>query len=122
MPTQDLLNNGSIWLAGILKQHAGREITYRRGGRSVTLRATIGATMREDVGEEGIAIEWRTTDYIFQPSLLVLGGVVTEPQDGDTIDDSVTGTTHVVSSDPGESAWRYDGPQRQLIRVSTKEA
>lgn len=120
----DLLHDGQAWLTDQLQEHAATEVTYRRGGEEVTVRAVIGRTLLKlDDGMGGVRMEWTDRDYLIRATDLVLGGSPASPQRGDQIREVVGGSTLVfeVLAPEGEPPWRYADPHRQMFRLHTKQ-
>ena len=119
----DLLQVGSDWLADQMKSHAGRSVTYRRGGDSVTVTATIGRTEFELDDEFGVLRKIESRDFLISAADLVLNSVTVLPERGDEIDEtqgSVTYTYEVMA--PGkEPHYRFSDPYRRTLRIHTKQ-
>lgn len=119
----DMLQSGLSWLGSMLKQHASRQVEYRRGAQSVLLSAVVGRTSLEisdDLG--GVRTEYTDRDYLIVAADLVLGGVAVEPQRDDVIADGTTGVTQLYEVRmPGNAPpWRWSDPYRQVLRIHTK--
>jgi hypothetical protein len=119
----DLLQRGQEWLADRLKEHASRQVIYRREAEQVTVRATIGRTLLKlEDGYGGVRMEWTDRDFLIQGADLVLSGSVTTPQRGDRVLDPLGGATAIfeVMAYGGEPPWRYSDPFGKLLRIHTK--
>lgn len=127
----NLLQEGSAWLGEQMHAHAASEVTYRRGGQSVSLLATVGRTPFETDDSEGAKISYELRDYLVQAADLVLGGVQVEPERGDEIDQVIGGATltyqvmpPVTISSGGvgqkEDCFRYSDEFRKTLRIHTK--
>ena len=118
----DLLQTGSDWLSGQLQQHASRPVTYQRGVDTVLLNATIGRTLFELTGDEGIVERIESRDFLFPTVDLVLAGDTTLPERGDQISETDAGGTftYEVMAPGNEPPWRYADPYRRTIRIHTK--
>jgi len=81
----DILQQGVDWLDGQRTAHLSRTVTYQRGGESVEIAATLGATSLEVADEAGATVRTRQTDFIVSAAALVLGGATVTPQVGDRI-------------------------------------
>lgn len=121
----DLLQSGAEWLAGKLKQHAAREVVYRRGTSSCTLKATVGGgrLLKLTDGYGGTKMVWTSREYIIDPIDLVLDGVTVRPQSGDTIEETVNGTpaTFEVLTPGGNEDFYKMGAFYRSMRIHTKE-
>lgn len=120
----DLLRTGSAWLAAKLKQHAGESVTYRRGGQSVAVTATVGPQPLRVSDEYGAPrVEWANEDFLIDAADLVLGGAAAEPAHGDLIERTEGGVTftYEVTPPPGEAAWRWADAYRVKYRIHAKQ-
>lgn len=131
-----LLADGQALLVSAMQTAAAGALplTYTRPGApalTVTLTGVAWAgqarTPREHL-EPGQSRDWTERDYKIPAAVLILGGVATVPQRGDTITDPNvvnpgTGQPSVYVVSPGESEpeWRWSDPLTQtLYRVHTK--
>lgn len=107
-----------------LAQHASRTVTYHRGGRSVSLSASVGQTRVEETDEAGVLTEFESRDYLFAAADLVLAGQPITPEPGDVIRETSPGGTtvseYVVRPAGVDPAWHYSDRSRVRIRVRTK--
>lgn len=119
----DLLSSGAGWLRDQLKEHASRQVTYRRGDDEVTLTATVGSsTLKVASGQYGEMQIVRTDrDYLISAADLILGDLVVEPADGDQVDDETDGRRFEVLAPRGEPAWRYSDNRRTVLRIHVKD-
>jgi hypothetical protein len=119
----DLLAYGSAWLEDQRHRHLTTPVTYQRGSRSVQLQATIGQTVFRIDGELGAVIHHVRRDYLIRAIDLVLPPEVgpTLPQRGDQIVDGNGVVYEVMGPGGGEPDWRYSDPQRQTLRIHSKE-
>lgn len=113
------------WLAGKLKSHAARTITYRRGTASVSITATLASQLLRVSDHQGnTKVERPDADFIFTAADLILSGSVVEPADDDLVDvvyGSVTKRFRLMPMNRGqEPSWRFSDPHQKLIRVHTK--
>ncbi len=119
----NMLDDGSAWLAGKLKDHAGTTVTYIRGTASTVLTATIGKTELELLGDVGIDIQSRSIDFLVRATDLDLGSGPTEPQRGDTIvlrrgHEEIT--HEVVPLEAGQQCFRWSDPHGNILRIHTQ--
>lgn len=115
----DLLEQSSAWLEDQRHTFRTRDVTYRRGGESMVLRATIGRTQFTREDPHGVVLETEMRDYLFRSEDLVLASAATVPERGDRIEDQ--GFTYEVLPLGSEPPWRYSDPYRNTIRVHTKQ-
>ncbi|MFO0880733.1 MAG: hypothetical protein U0840_25655 [Gemmataceae bacterium] len=119
----DLLQRGAEWLAGQLKAHAARDVVFRRGEESCTLRATVGKTLLKLTDSHGgVRMQWTDRDYIVDPLDLVLGGVAVLPRPGDTFEEVINSALMVFEVLPpggDEDCYKMDASYR-LLRIHTK--
>lgn len=121
----DLLATGSAWLSGVLKDHVSQSIVYSRGESSVTIPdATVGRTEFEVIDQNQQLVRAESRDFIFDVSELVLASVVSLPEQGDLIVETIgseTWTYEVMAPLPRTPPWRYaDPPYHSRLRVHTK--
>ena len=118
----DMLEQGAAWLAGMLKQHASRSVTYVRGAESVELSATLGQTTYEVADEFGTTVEAKAMDFLVSAVDLVLAGAVALPEPGDQVRVTVGDEVHVfeVMDLGGAGHWRPSDPYGHTLRIHTK--
>ena len=106
-----------------LSRHPGRRtVTYARGEDSVQLTVIVGQTESTELSPQLEAIVSHLRDYLLtDASSLVLGGVLTRPQPGDRITDGAL-VFEVLPAGDDEPCYRFSGPDRQMLRIHTKEA
>jgi len=75
---------------------AGLTVTWRRGADSVILTATRGTTNWKVANEYGVfnRIE-KSSDFLVDGQLLKVAGTVVEPEQGDLIEYTIRGETHI---------------------------
>ena len=119
----NLMQTGSDWLIGIFQDHASEDVVYRRGGDSVTVKATMGETTSESVNEFGIQIKVRMNDFLIPVDDLILSSVNVRPRMGDTIERTVNGrtVTYEVLKEADEREHRESDRFGELFRIHTKE-
>lgn len=81
----DLLGQAVEWLDGQRVAHLSRTVTYQRGGESIEIAATLGATSVEVTDEAGATVRTRAADFIVSADALVLSGETATPRVGDRI-------------------------------------
>jgi hypothetical protein len=119
----DMLADGAAWLAGQLKAHASRKVTYVRGAQRLGLSPTIGQTEFQIEDGYGLRVETSDRDFLIPAVDLVFDGQITEPKRGDKIEqtggpNNATETFEVMAPD-NQRPFRYDAT-RTLLRVHTK--
>jgi len=109
-------------LVATLKAAAGVAVTYRRGADTVAVTAIKTAIDRELVAGDGGVIEARRIDWIVQADELTLAGAVTEPAEGDLIDEVIGEKTYQYEVMPAgtESHYRPINPSATAWRVHSK--
>jgi hypothetical protein len=119
----DLLRQGSQWLAGVLKQHASSQVTYRRppadeDGETLELEiaATLGKTEYEKSDQYGLPVGATASDFLV--SAADLAGTFGEPQVGDRI--VFAGAVFEVLELPGQGCWRQSDGFGNTMRIHTK--
>ena len=118
----DLLSKSSAWLEDQRKKHRTVDVTYRRGGDSVAVKATIGRTLFEQDDGAGVTVRVQVRDYLIDTADLVLAEQATLPAKGDRIEEIDSGQKHTYEVLPlgGEQHWRYSDPYRRTLRIHTK--
>jgi len=119
----DLLQQAVDWLDGQRVAHLSRPVTYQRGGESVEIAATLGATSIEVTDDAGATVRTRQTDFIVSADALVLGGTVVTPHVGDRIRVASGGRTlvyEVLTLPDGRHYRPCDGGGR-MLRIHTKQ-
>ncbi len=118
----DILETGSNWLQDQRKNHATREVTYRRGVDSVSVQATVGRTVFEQDDGSGVIVRTEVRDYLIDTVDLVLAGQPALPERGDRVEEIDAGKklTYEVMPLGTEPHWRYSDPYRKTLRVHTK--
>jgi len=109
----NLIADAETWLAGQLQNNLATTITYRRGGRSISIAATRGATGHQVDQLTGI-FSWFDQDWIIPASVLTLG----EPVRGDKIE--VGSEVYQVLPPNGEECWRWSGNNQTTYRIHSK--
>ena len=119
----DLLQQGVDWLDGMRTAHLSRTVTYQRGGESVEIAATLGATSLEVSDEAGATVRTRAADFIVSAGSLVLGGAAVMPLAGDRILVPSGGKTLVfeVLALPGGEHFRPADPTGTALRIHAKQ-
>lgn len=119
----DRLKTGLARLAVRRKAHQGRTVTYRRGGNSVEVTASIGQTTFRTVVDYGAQVRTARRDYLVSTVDLVLNSERVLPEAGDRIeeiDGDQTFVYEVMGPGGDEPAWRYSDPYRRVLRIHTK--
>lgn len=115
----NVLADAAAWLAGKLRDHASREVVYRRGTDAASVQAVVGRTLLKlDDGYGGVRMEWTDRDFLIPAEMLVLGGAAALPQRGDRIEDD--GAEYEVLAPGQEPEWRWSDPRHRLLRIHTK--
>lgn len=116
-----LLDRGRVMRNRRANQANGLAATYRRGARSCPMTVRPGNTVFSGLQEAAVSVQRGERDYLFDADALVLDEVATTPQDGDRIEETVSGLVYEVREpQTGEPAWRWSGNGRQTIRVHTR--
>mgnify|MGYP006307973563 CR=1 FL=1 len=119
----DLLEQSSGWLEDKRHQHLTVAVTYRRGGMSVDLLATIGRTVFEVDSGRGILEKVEARDFLVRAGDLVLGGASVLPERGDRVRETRGETVFVyeVMAPGREPHFRWSDPYRKTLRIHTKQ-
>ena len=115
-----LLSDSLAIHADRLHEAAGELVTYVRGSISLTgIRATRGQTRFEEMpAEMDAVIQTRSADWLIEPSRLVNGSTLIEPQRGDKV---IASDGNVFEVFPGadDKHWRYTDQNETFYRIHT---
>jgi len=114
----DMLSAGAAWLADQFAASASLTVAYKRGANSSQFVATIGKSMFESSGQNGVTEQWESRDYIVKTADLPYG----EPLRGDMIVEDIGGVSvfYEVTAPRGVPLFHYGDAFQQLVRVHTK--
>ena len=114
----DMLSAGAAWLADQFAASASLTVAYKRGVNSSQFVATIGKSMFESSGQNGVTEQWESRDYIVKTADLPYG----EPIRGDLIVEDIGGVSvfYEVAAPRGVPLFHYGDAFQQLVRVHTK--
>lgn len=107
------------WLNQQRERWLSRLVTYRRGGLSLAVAATVGRTVfRLDVGP-GVTERSEARDYLISAPLVA---ALQQPQRGDQVieEDATTRSTYEVMAPGREPVWRWTDADRRCYRIHTK--
>lgn len=107
------LADAATWIAGKMQSGIATSITYRRGGSSISISATKGASQHQVDEITGI-ISWFDQDWLIPASVLTIG----EPRTGDVIVHS--SAEYEVLPPTGEECWRWSDNHQTIYRIHTK--
>jgi len=116
----DMLSAGAAWLADQFAASASLTVAYKRGANSSQFLATIGKSMFESSGQNGVTEQWESRDYIVKTADLPYG----EPLRGDMIVEDIGGVSvfYEVAAPRGVPLFHYGDAFQHLVRVHTKRA
>jgi hypothetical protein len=116
----DMLSAGAAWLADQFAASASLAVAYKRGANSSQFVATIGKSMFESSGQNGVTEQWESRDYIVKTADLPYG----EPLRGDMIVEDIGGVSvfYEVAAPRGVPLFHYGDAFQHLVRVHTKRA
>ena len=116
----DMLSDGAAWMADQLAASASLTCAYRRGVNSSQFVATIGKSMFESSGQNGVTEQWESRDYIVKTADLPYG----EPLRGDLIVEDIGGVSvfYEVTAPRGVPLFHYGDAFQNLVRVHTKRS
>lgn len=116
----NLLGDGDSWLTARRHESMSKAVTYSRGAQQVTVNATVGRSIEEELNQEsGQVVETETRDFLFRAEDLVLGGATVTPLPGDKITEGAyVYRVYAAGTDP---PFRYADQERTTIRVRTKQ-
>lgn len=108
-------------LADLRDQYGGADMIYRRGGVSISLTNVVkGETKVPNVTHEGFAEQRDTLDLIVEAEQLI--GQITEPRQGDRVDEIIDGfmeSYEVTTPASGDRCWKWSDVGRTTIRIHT---
>jgi hypothetical protein len=116
----DMLSAGAAWLADQFAASASLTVAYKRGVNSSQFVATIGKSMFESSGQNGVTEQWESRDYIVKTADLPYG----EPLRGDMIVEDIGGVSvfYEVAAPRGVPLFHYGDAFQHLVRVHTKRS
>jgi len=116
----DMLSAGAEWLADQFAASASLTVAYKRGNNSSQFVATIGKSMFESSGQNGVTEQWESRDYIVKTADLPYG----EPLRGDMIVEDIGGVSvfYEVAAPRGVPLFHYGDAFQHLVRVHTKRS
>jgi hypothetical protein len=115
-----MLSAGAEWLADQFAASASLTVAYKRGANSSQFVATIGKSMFESSGQNGVTEQWESRDYIVKTADLPYG----EPLRGDMIVEDIGGVSvfYEVAAPRGVPLFHYGDAFQHLVRVHTKRS
>ena len=115
----DMLSDGAAWLADQMAASVSRTCAYKRGANTTQFTATIGRSVFESAGQNGVQERWEARDYIVRVDDLPYG----EPQRGDFIVEELNGESYFyeVASPRGIPLFHYADAFQNAIRIHTKQ-
>jgi hypothetical protein len=115
-----MLSVGAAWLADQFAASASLTVAYKRGVNSSQFLATIGKSMFESSGQNGVTEQWESRDYIVKTADLPYG----EPLRGDLIVEDIGGVSvfYEVAAPRGVPLFHYGDAFQHLVRVHTKRS
>ena len=116
----DMLSDGAAWMADQLAASASLTVAYKRGVNSSQFLATIGKSVFESSGQNGVTEQWESRDYIVKTADLPYG----QPQRGDLIVEELGGASifYEVTAPRGVPLFHYGDAFQNLVRVHTKQS
>ncbi len=118
----DLLGKGAAWLEQQRTKFAAQEVYYLRGDSSVVLRATVGRSIFDQTGSDGLVSRTETRDYLILAADLLIDDVADTAKPGDQIIEGglEDGFIYEVMAMPDEPCWRWSDQYRLTYRIHTK--
>lgn len=115
----DMLSDGASWLADQLAANASMNCAYKRGENTAQVTATIGKSLFESAGQNGVVEQWESRDYIVKTEELPYG----QPQRGDLIVEEINGVSifYEVTAPRGVPLFHYGDAFQKLVRIHTKQ-
>lgn len=100
-----------------------QEVTYRQGNLTVTVPATVGTTVFEEVSHDGIVHRTEAREFLIDASDLVVDALAFAPAVGDRITYSDLGgnaVVYTVAAFGSEPASRRSDPHSTVLRIHAK--
>ena len=119
-----MLEDASTWLRDQRRTHLSESVVYKRGVVTATIsNATPGQTVGDTDEQTGLRMRVFRKDWLIDAADLVLSGSATEPQTGDRIEHTISGTTYVweVAESPGGTPWRWHDRWMKTYRIACVE-
>jgi hypothetical protein len=113
--TDDMMEEGAIFINAQLLSHASQTVTCTQGGSSVELSATIGRTEEEIDDLDGVHQSYRSRDW-----LIPVASLPWVPAKGMQIEEA-SGATWEAVSPPQGKCWRYSDGYRKRYRIYTRQ-
>lgn len=115
----DLLKNAAQWLHERRHAKLASDVVYQRaaGGSPLTIKATRGREIGDQVVEAELTANSNQTDWIVRKSDLLVVGVFVEPKRLDTV--TVDSQVWEVAEIAGEPCWRYSDEFENAVRIHT---
>lgn len=115
----DMLSDGAAWLADQLQASASLNCAYQRGANTAQFAATIGKSVFESAGQNGVIEQWESRDYIVKTEELPYGA----PVRGDLIVEELNGVSifYEVTAPRGVPLFHYGDAFQKLVRIHTKK-
>ena len=129
----NFLQRGIAWLDRQRVARLSQQVQYQRGGESVELAATLGATTVEVIDDTGAAVRSPLMDFIVSTAALALSGIPVTPRVGDRIrvtravgnDSTVDGTmktlVYEVLALSDSRHYRPCDPGGRMLRIHAKQ-
>lgn len=115
----NMLADGTRWMRGVLKEHAGQTVTYRRDVLEVSVTATVGTTRATAGAGDDITVDSKIRDYMIEASDIDFGDGPVKPVSGDEIEES-DGRVFKVLPVGGEPCYRDSDHAGFTLRIHTK--
>lgn len=118
----NVLQDAAAWLAGQLKEKAGRTVTYSRNEfRSNPITGWVAKKEYESVGSDGLQTLVTSFDWTFEATDIVVNGSQITPRPGDIITEIINGTTIIYEVLPIENRpateWQDDAGVMVIART-----
>lgn len=113
----DQLQIGMAWVSAKLKSHESSLVTYKRGGDSVVISATLGTSAEEVYDEAGTSMRTKRSDFIVNAADLILDGEAVTPLSGDQI---IIGTRTYEVMALADGKVYEEFPYNLLIRIHAR--
>lgn len=109
-------------LSGLLGDHAGQAVTYRRGLAELPITGVLtrpGSDTRASPLGTAAGLDLSDLDLVIKSVDLVLNDERLVPEVGDEVEAVLGGVAQLfaVRREPGGDCWRYADPLQTLVRI-----
>lgn len=119
-----MMADAAEWLAEVMNDHLAEEVTYTRGGSTLTgIKDTHGRQPLRIMDDYGARVEFDNVDHLIDVAAIDFGDGPTEPLPGDEIRVTAGNAVLVygVMAPQGESVFRPADSYGIKLRIHSKQ-